>query len=115
MKTICNFPMLSIRKPVLASLLLAAAFGVSQPASAIDFKFSFRGVEGLITRLSDNSESLPLSVQLLASPSGRGLGSYYNRDGPGFTVSSGQVVDSRSGRGTLFRTVPPGEIGRAHV
>jgi len=95
-------------------VLIAAAFassvlGLAQPAYALDFTFSFRGVEGYLTGLVDNtSDQLPTSVVLTSTPTGEGLRPYYlwtvAYPTRGFRVLAGEIVADDTG--LLFRSVP---------
>jgi len=75
------------------SVLIAAAFassvlGLAQPAHALDFSFSFRGVEGYLTGLVDNStDQIPLTVVVANTVNGAGVFPYY------FGISSQALMD----------------------
>ncbi|MFN7899475.1 MAG: hypothetical protein ACK5N0_07385 [Synechococcaceae cyanobacterium] len=95
------------QRALIAAFFASAVLGAAQPAAALDFTFSFRGVEGLITGLADNKNNqIPVSVEVTASPSGRGVRPYYYWSGSGISVANGEVISSPSGSGTLFRSVP---------
>ncbi len=73
----------------------------------MNFTFSFRGVEGVITGLVDNTNNqVPTSVTVTASPTGTGLYSYYpwTLSGFGLSVVNGQIVSS-PGNYNLLRSV----------
>ncbi|MBD2549557.1 hypothetical protein H6G65_08150 [Microcystis elabens FACHB-917] len=77
--------------------LVAAADGgfFAPPASAaLDFGFSFAGVEGVIEGLVDNSIRQPTSVNVIggAGVPADSIGTYIQIEGTGFRVSAGQVV-----------------------
>jgi hypothetical protein len=98
-------------------VLIAAAFassvlGLAQPAHALDFSFSFRGVEGYLTGLVDNStDQIPLTVVVANTVNGAGVFPYYfwykfpGTDG--FSVVNGDIVAANTGM--LFRSVPPSQ------
>jgi hypothetical protein len=80
---------------------------VTQPVYALDFTFSFRGVEGYLTGLVDNSTNqIPATVFVTDSPSGQGEREYYYwaTYTNGFSVADGEIVAANTGM--LFRSVP---------
>ena len=80
---------------------------MTQPVYALDFTFSFRGVEGYLTGLVDNSTNqIPATVFVTDSPSGQGEREYYYwaTYTNGFSVADGEIVAANTGM--LFRSVP---------
>ncbi len=79
-------------------------------AQALDFTFSFRGVEGYLTGLVDNTTTqIPTTVFVTKSPTGQGEREYYYwytfPTTTGFSVANGDIVANNTGM--LFRSVPP--------
>ena len=92
----------------IAAIFTSSVLGAAQPAAALDFTFSFRGVEGYLTGLVDNTTNqIPATVFVTKSPSGQGEREYYywNTYTTGFSVANGEIVADNTGM--LFRSVPP--------
>jgi hypothetical protein len=96
------------QRAFIAAIFTSSVLGAAQPASALDFTFSFRGVEGYLTGLVDNTTNqIPATVFVTKSPSGQGEREYYHWHTytTGFSVANGEIVADNTGM--LFRSVPP--------
>jgi hypothetical protein len=97
------------QRAFITAIFASSVLGAAQPAAALDFTFYFRGVEGYLTGLVDNtSDQLPTSVVLTSTPTGEGVRSYYlwtvSYPTRGFRVLNGEIVADDTG--LLFRSVP---------
>ena len=103
---------LTRQRAFIAAAFASSVLGVAQPVHALDFTFSFRGVEGYLTGLVDNStDQIPLAVVVTKTGNSAGVFPYYfwykfpGTDG--FSVVNGDIVAANTGM--LFRSVPPSQ------
>jgi hypothetical protein len=101
---------LTRQRAFIAAAFASSVLGVAQPVHALDFTFSFRGVEGYLTGLVDNTTNqIPATVFVTNSPTGQGEQEYFYwytfTTTTGFSVANGIIVANNTGM--LFRSVPP--------